>query len=226
MKRIRFLLAFLLIIVGGIIYLILRSYASDSLEGKIKESISKTINENLIKDGDIIFQTSLSTQSKAIQLATKSKYSHCGIIFKQKNNYYVFEAVQPVKITSLEKWITRGKDSHYVIKRLKEADKILTPERLQKMKQVGQSFMGKNYDRTFEWSDDKMYCSELIWKIYQRTCNIEVGKLEKLADFDLTDKTVKLKLKERYQENIPLDEIVISPKAIFESKLLTKVYEN
>ena len=53
--------------------------------------------ENGIKNGDIIFQTSLSAQSKAIQLATKSKYSHCGLIFKEKNTYYVFEAIQPVK---------------------------------------------------------------------------------------------------------------------------------
>ena len=36
----------------------------------------------IIKEGDIIFQTSTSSQSKAIQLATHSKYSHVGIIFK------------------------------------------------------------------------------------------------------------------------------------------------
>jgi hypothetical protein len=29
--------------------------------------------------GDILFQTSKSAQSKAVQLATKSKYSHMGI---------------------------------------------------------------------------------------------------------------------------------------------------
>jgi hypothetical protein len=54
-----------------------------------------------IKNGDIIFQTSLSQQSKAIQLATNSKYSHCGIIYKDNGQFYVYEAVQPVKITCL-----------------------------------------------------------------------------------------------------------------------------
>src|SRR5437867_163185 len=24
------------------------------------------------------------------------------------------------------------------------------------------------YDLTFEWSDDKIYCSELVWKVYER----------------------------------------------------------
>ena len=52
---------------------------------------------NEIREGDLIFQTSTSAQSKAIQAATRSKYSHCGIIYKEGNNYYVYEAVQPVK---------------------------------------------------------------------------------------------------------------------------------
>ena len=34
-----------------------------------------------VKDGDIIFQSSKSQQSKAVELATNSVFSHCGIIF-------------------------------------------------------------------------------------------------------------------------------------------------
>jgi len=69
-------------------------------------------------DGDIIFQESLSDQSKAIQLAAKSKYSHMGIIFIKDNQYFVFEAVQPVKLTPLKDWINAGANHHYVVKRL------------------------------------------------------------------------------------------------------------
>src|SRR5690606_18770234 len=99
-----------------------------------------------IKNGDLIFQTSLSGQSKAIQLATNSKYSHCGIIYSDNGHFYVFEAVQPVKTTPLDKWIARGENGHYVVKRLKDADQFLTTETLQKMKQEGERFIGKNYD--------------------------------------------------------------------------------
>lgn len=179
-----------------------------------------------IKDGDLIFQTSLSGQSKAVQLATKSKYSHCGIIYKEGNKFYVFEAIQPVKRTPLNQWIARGQHGKYVIKRLKNADQVLTLETLKKMKQAGDQFKGKNYDLTFEWSDDKIYCSELIWKVYQRGAGIEIGKLEKLSSFDLTDKVVKKKMRERYGNNIPLDETVISPAAIFDSELLITVTNN
>lgn len=71
-----------------------------------KEQIDHEVK---LQNGDIIFQTSTSTQSKAIQFATHSEYSHCGIIFQDKNEWYVFEAVQPVKKTPLNEWIDRGK---------------------------------------------------------------------------------------------------------------------
>jgi uncharacterized protein YycO len=189
----------------------------------VKEEVANLLADSKIRDGDLIFQTSLSQQSKAIQSATKSKYSHCGIIYKEKNNYYVFEAIQPVKITPLDKWIARGKNGNFVIKRLKNADEILTAETLKKMKQIGETFRGKDYDLTFEWSDDKIYCSELIWKIYQRAAGIEIGRLEKLGDFDLTNDAVKVKMKERYGDKIPMNETVISPAAIFNSELLETV---
>ncbi len=179
-----------------------------------------------IQNGDIIFQTSLSAQSKAIQLATKSKYSHMGMIYKNGNNFFVFEAVQPVKLTPLNQWIARGQNGKYIIKRLKNADQVLTPTTLAKMKQMGNKFMGKNYDLTFEWSDDKIYCSELVWKVYKDATNLEIGQLQKLSDFDLTNEVVKKKMQERYGNKIPMDETVISPVAIFNSPLLTTVKAN
>jgi uncharacterized protein YycO len=185
--------------------------------------INALIDKNTFKNGDVIFQTSLSGQSKAIQVATHSKYSHCGLIYKEGADYYVFEAVQPVKRTPLNVWIARGKDAHFVVKRLKNADAVLRPTVLHKMKEVGETFMGKNYDVTFEWSDDNIYCSELIWKVYQRGAGIEVGKLERLRDFNLTNEAVQKKMKERYGNNIPMNETVISPAAIFDSSLLETV---
>lgn len=186
---------------------------------------SSTYSDGL-KEGDLIFQTSLSSQSKAIQLATKSKYSHCGIVFKEGDSFYVFEAVQPVKRTPLAEWIARGEKGKFIVKRLKNAEQTLTPDVLQKMKEIGKGFNGKKYDLAFEWTDEKIYCSELIWKIYKRSTGIEIGKLEKLGDFDLSSDQVKRKIKERYGNNIPMEELVISPASIFESELLVTVKSN
>lgn len=178
-----------------------------------------------IQNGDIIFQTSKSTQSKAIQMATNSKYSHMGIIYENEGQFLVYEAVQPVKLTPLKDWINRGENGHYVIKRLANADKVLTNSTLTKMKQLGEQFNGKPYDIYFEWSDDKIYCSELVWKIYKQAVNIEIGQLEKLADFDLSNDIVRAKMKERYGDNIPMDEKVISPAAMFNSDKLITIEE-
>lgn len=175
------------------------------------------------QNGDIIFQTSNSSQSKAIQLATHSPYSHVGVIYKQKGSFWVYEAVEPVKLTPLKNWIKRGKKGHYVVKRLKNASKILSQDVLKKMKAVGEKYRGKHYDLYFEWSDDKIYCSELVWKIYKEAVGIELGKLQRLESFDLSNNIVKKKLEERYKGQIPLDEKVISPADIFESSQLITV---
>lgn len=222
-KKTEILLTILGITPMMLLFIYIKLYNPSHKLDKAKSEVKQLAARDKLKNGDLIFQTSLSGQSKAIQLATKSKYSHCGLIFKDGNDFYVFEAVQPVKRTPLDEWIARGQEGKYVIKRIKNADQVLTPATLAKMKKVGDSFNGKNYDLTFEWSDDKIYCSELIWKIYQRATGIEIGKLEKLRDFDLTNEAVKKKMKERYGDKIPTEEIVISPAAIFDSKLLTTV---
>jgi hypothetical protein len=95
------------------------------------------------KNGDLIFQISRSSQSKAIQLATHSKYSHCGIIYQKGTEYFVFEAVQPVKLTPLNEWIARGEKHHFVVKRLKNAESILTPKVLDAMQKEGKNFKEK-----------------------------------------------------------------------------------
>jgi len=179
-----------------------------------------------IQNGDIIFHTSESRQSQAIQLATGSKYSHMGIIYEDQGKYFVYEAVQPVKLTPLTEWKKRGENGHYVIKRLKNAEDILSPAVLSNMKMVGQQYLGKSYDVYFNWSDEKIYCSELVWKIYKEAAGIEIGTLENLSEFDLSSDYVQSIMKERYGNNIPLDEKVISPAAMFNSSLLVTVEEN
>ena len=176
------------------------------------------------ESGDIIFQISNSSQSRAIQIATKSKYSHMGIIYKNDDKIYVFEAVQPIKLTELHDWINRGEYGHFVVKRLKNHKAILNDDKIKQMKQIADSFLGKDYDKYFEWSDDRIYCSELVWKIYKGSLNIEIGKLQKMKDFDLSHPLVKKILKERFGSNIPLDETVISPGSIFKSDLLDEIF--
>jgi uncharacterized protein YycO len=113
-------------------------------------------------------------------MATQSQYSHVGVIFINRGKTFVYEAVQPVKLTPIDEWIKRGENEHFVVKRLKNANEILTKENQKKLQNEGLKFIGRKYDLYFGWSDKRIYCSELVWKIYKRALKIEVGKLDSL----------------------------------------------
>ncbi|HTA28163.1 MAG TPA: YiiX family permuted papain-like enzyme [Bacteroidia bacterium] len=225
-KNLFVLLGFLLLFACGF-YLKKKYYDPKQKLSKTTQQVKELSDSNKLKNGDIIFQTSLSSQSKAIQLATHSKYSHCGLIFHSDTgtrDWYVLEAVKTVRYTPLDKWICRGDGGHYVIKRVK-TDPQLSDEMLLRLKGIGEKFLKKDYDWYFEWSDDKIYCSELVWKAYNELNGLEIGNLQKLQELDLTNESVKAKMKERYGDKIPLDEKMITPASIFDSDLLVLVDE-
>ena len=129
-------------------------------------------------------------------------------------------------MTLFEDWISHGKDSKYVVQRLKNADKILTKEVIEKMKTYGKTFNNKDYDVYFEWSDEKMYCSELVWKIYKNGANIELCNTKKLKDFNLDSPIVKSIMKERYGNKIPYNEAVVAPSQLYESEMVETIFNN
>jgi len=65
----------------------------------------------------------------------------------------------------------------------------------------------------------------LVWKIYKEAFNIEIGELERIGDFDLSNRTVQNKVKERYGNEVPKDELVITPDRMFKSKNLITIKE-
>jgi uncharacterized protein YycO len=196
-----------------------------SANSPVKNEVAKKaeVIDTTFHNGDIIFQTSQSGQSYAIQLATHSMYSHCGLLFKDDGQWYVYEAVQPVMKTPLKKWIARGDSGIFVVKRLKDADSLLTENVMKKMRKSVHDKMGKNYDAWFGWSNERIYCSELVWKAYNDATGLEVGKLKKLGEYDLSHPIVKKIMFERYGNKVPYDEPMISPGNIFESDLLVLV---
>ena len=173
-----------------------------------------------LRDGDIIFHTSRSAQSAAIQRATHSPYSHVGLVLYRDGKPFVFEAIATVRYTPLANWIARGDGGRYVVKRLK---RDLTPQQVRKLRASAEKYTGKPYDLYFEWSDARIYCSELVWKAYRDALGIEIGARQKLREFDLSDPAVKAKMGERYGTRVPLEEPVISPGAQFSSQLLETV---
>ncbi|HPJ33995.1 MAG TPA: YiiX family permuted papain-like enzyme [Spirochaetota bacterium] len=182
------------------------------------------LNTSILREGDIIFQSSQSSQSDAVKAATGSDFSHMGIIFRSGKRFMVLEAVNPVSVTPLERFISRS-EGRFAIKRLRDREKILTAVAVKKMKAAADAYIGKRYDIYFRWDDRRIYCSELVWKIYKKGAGIEIGRLQRARELNLGDPAVQKLLKRRYGKAVPLDEIIITPQSMYESGKLFTVYE-
>ena len=167
-----------------------------------------------VKEGDVIFQTSQSQQSPLIQIATRSSISHCGIIVMKNGKPYVLETLKTLVITPLDKFIARGKDGKYWLKRSgKENIKI----------EYG-SYLGKPYDLAFKFDNDKFYCSELIYDIYKNQLGIELCEPKKVSDYLMIgiDKLPQIEMAMK-KRGITMEQYAVAPVDIFESDYLEDV---
>ena len=173
------------------------------------------------REGDVVFTGSPAGQGAAIMAATGSPFTHCGIVFRNAGEWMVLEAVQPVRTVTLAHFIAHANPATFAVKRLKAP---LDPAAVQKARKWAEAQIGKNYDARFQWGDDKLYCSELVWKIY-REAGIELCAPRHFTDYHLDDPQVKKLLDERYggASHLPKDEKVVAPSDLAASPLLTAV---
>lgn len=82
------------------------------------------------------------------------------------------------------------------------------------------SRLGLHYDLAFDWSDEELYCSEFVWKLYHDALKLNLGDPRPLSSFNISHPVVKEKLRQRYGDNIPLDGKMISPGDMYTSPLL------
>lgn len=175
-----------------------------------------------LQAGDILFHRSDSRQSEAIARATGSQLTHTGIVLEHEGTLQVFEAVEPVGWESIDDWIARGRGGQVEIRRLADPTQ-LTAEEIDAMDALARQWTGKHYDAAFSWSDDRIYCSELVYKLHERAADVKLGELRKMRDFKLDDPVVKAMLTERYGTKIPLDEPVTAPSDIADWEGLVRV---
>jgi hypothetical protein len=190
------------------------------------QTFSGAAPDATLREGDVVFQRSQSRQSEAVAIATRSQITHCGILVRVGTSLQVLEAVQPVKITPLKIWIARGRNGGWEAMRLRDAERVLTDSALVRMRAVGKGFVGRRYDTPFAWSDDEIYCSELVWKIFARGAGVRLTTPELLGSFNLSDPRLRSILQKRYGGKPPLTDSVISPKALHASSRFLRVAGN
>jgi uncharacterized protein YycO len=144
-----------------------------------------------------------------------------GIVIKHAGRLMVLEAVQPVGITTVESFISHSRPGTFFAMRANTAP---TPESYRKARTWGMAQIGRNYDPRFLWDDHNLYCSELVWKIYQKS-GIELCPLRRFRDYDLNKPSVRKTIKQRFggMDRVPMDEKVVAPSDIAASELLSEV---
>lgn len=167
-----------------------------------------------VREGDVIFQTSQSSQSPLIQIGTRSHITHCGIIVMRDGKPYVLETLKTLVLTPLDKFIARGKEGKYWLKR---SDK-------ENIKIEYTHYLGKPYDLAFSFDNDIYYCSELVYDIYKNQLGIELCKPKKVGDYLIlgTDKLDKIE-NTMQRRGITKEQYAVAPVDVFESEYLHSV---
>jgi hypothetical protein len=168
-----------------------------------------------IKDGDIIFRKGRSLVSSIVMLNDKeTDYSHVGICCKTDNEMFVIHAVpgepdeqgnEKIRCDKLSEFLTPDKASIFAFYRLTcDTSGIAAASAANAMEYYR---AGLPFDKALNFrNDDKLYCTELVWKAYLKSgINITGNQFKKLNLNILTDS-------------------IILPGHIQNSALLTKIY--
>jgi hypothetical protein len=170
-----------------------------------------------LQTGDVVFQTSKSSRSALIRLASNSPYSHVGLVEVTDGGTCVIEAISPVSRTPWATWYARGVDSKFTVIRAKHA----TPEGLAKVVEAAKSWVGRPYDAHYRWDDERLYCSELVMKAF-KTIGIEAGTLQTVASLHVTE----AQLKTAPSMGIDPQQTLVTPASIASDDDFTTVYSS
>lgn len=167
-----------------------------------------------VREGDVIFHTSQSSQSPLIQIGTRSHITHCGIVVIKDGKPFVLETLKTLVLTPLDKFVARGKDGKYWLKR---SDR-------ENIKIQYAHYLGKPYDLAFSFDNDIYYCSELVYDIYKKQLGIELCEPKQVGDYLIlgTDKLNKIE-STMQRRGITKEQYAVAPVDIFESDYLHNV---
>jgi len=200
----------LTIIVVFTSYSFIKLHPNKSASTQNSISVLKKIN---LQNGDLIFRRGTSIESQVVLLTDQnSEYSHIGMIYKINGKLFIIHTVPKendddpgyIKLEPIDEFLSGGKAVRVAVYRLiqNSSEKINIASSYAYNCYIKKLCFDNNYDLV---TDAQLYCTELIWKAYNR------------AGIDLVNNRLR---------NINLiitSKIMIMPSSIIESKLLKKV---
>lgn len=192
-----------------------------------------------LRNGDLVFQESGNSQSKAIALASRSLYTHVGLVeIGAGGRAQVIEAGAKVHTTPIEEWIERGTAGRLTIKRVRG----LSEDDAKKAIAAAHVYDGRPYDFYFHDDKETIYCSELVHRAFAEGPGLTVGKVEHVRDLHIDNAAVRSIIEARWQRHplcadnaahdfdscykIILGQTLVTPAAVARDPQLDLVFSN
>lgn len=128
------------------------------------------------KEGDLVFQDlDCGPLCDAIEAVTEGykgrDFSHVAIIIKEKNRLRAIEAIgSEVRTISIDSLFLRTPSKNkYLIMRLNDEYQYLSKN----ISKNSLQYIGKKYDDRFIMNNDSLYCSELVYEVFNSSIKNE-----------------------------------------------------
>ncbi len=170
-----------------------------------------------LQHGDLVFQSlPQSDLIDAIETATHSPLSHCGIAVVADGATSVIEAIGPVRTVAWETWRSQGREGRVLVARL--ADR----SRIDAMIATARSYEGRPYDVHYDLDEAAIYCSELLYKAYRTAYGSELAAPVPLGELDWKPIEPVIRLIEN--GGLPLARRIVTPVSLVRTPLVTVVH--
>jgi len=172
------------------------------------------------REGDILFQSMPRVKLvKAIEGCSQSCYSHCGVIIKRNGRWRISEAmIFGVREVPLWFAVARGRGARFAVFRLKDGVQHHAPAFVKALEKC----RGRPYDFSYRFDDNRLYCSELVYKAFRDAARLELGEMKALGE--LNWKPYEKILRTFGGGDLPLDRTIITPRHLSESEFLERVF--
>ncbi|MGB8853220.1 MAG: YiiX/YebB-like N1pC/P60 family cysteine hydrolase [Pirellulales bacterium] len=192
--------------------------------GWMAVSVYRTLSKYQPEVGDVLIQsiTPCGRLLRTVKGVTESKWCHCGVVDKKNGRWVVCEAVgDGVRYTPLAHFLLRGDEIDFAVYRLQGDFKKHAAE----LAKCCKPYVGRPYDIQYELDDEKLYCSELVYKAYRdATHGDELGLVQRFGELNWQD--FKADIAHYHgSDDLPLDRQIVTPVSLTWSKQLEKVLE-
>jgi hypothetical protein len=177
----------------------------------------------LLQSGDLVFQTTAPMRTLHIMAATRSLYTHVGIVEIRPDGVpMVIEAAGPVRETGLNSWLKNGVADRVTVKRLDSLD----PDEEAHIVAAAKTYLGKPYDNLYRFDKDKIYCSELIYDAFRDGAGLTLGKVQTVSELHADNPFVRRVIERLWRahpdcKSQKADDFEACYKVIMKQKLIT-----